>query len=97
MYSQILVRSNRDKSDSVLLDPLNGLIKELKSTKRESSRNGQMYIATLCENMLDAITLLRDDYDRLDKLARLQLIKTDDIRAFIDQQVEPASAPTTKQ
>lgn len=60
-------------------------IAEINKWKRDANKMGQKGIVELCENMLNIITLMQDDTRRLDKLEALNLIKTSDLRFYIDE------------
>lgn len=53
---------------------------------KEAKQAGNTAIFNLCENQLDVITLLQDDYHRLNKAIDHKLfnVQTGDIRLFID-------------
>lgn len=60
-------------------------IAEINKWKRDANKMEQKGIVELCENMLNIITLMQDDTRRLDKLEALNLIKTSDLRFYIDE------------
>lgn len=62
-------------------------IGEIKRWKRDAQKLNQLGIVELCENMLNLITLLKTDSERLNKLELANLIKTNDLRYFIDNNI----------
>lgn len=54
--------------------------------KKDAKASGNTAIFNLCENQLDVITLLEDDYHRINKAIDHKLfnVASADIRAFID-------------
>lgn len=72
-------------AEAAVKNTLDFHIAEINKWKRDANKMGQKGIVELCENMLNIITLMQDDTRRLDKLEALNLIKTSDLRFYIDE------------